>query len=393
MNFDPISLGIGLLAGTVLAGVAFGIFAARAKDAFRAASADALNANSEAFLTLAQQQFGKFQESAKGDLDLRSQAIANTVAPVGKTLEALSLHLAEIEKSRAGTHGELKQHLDNLGKNHISLQGETARLAQALRSPLGRGSWGEMQLERLLEVAGYAVGVHYERQVTAAGDDNSRVRPDIVIKLAEGKNVVIDAKTPMDAYFLAMEAADDVIRSAHLKTHAQQMRETMRKLAAKNYPGIIGFSPDFVIMFVPSEGAVASALQNDLELIEAAMSKNVVIATPMTLYALLNTIMYGWRQEKLAKNTAEIAKMGAQLYDRIGNFAETYEKIGTTLKKAVDTYNGGIGQIEARILSTARKLKSEHDISGNADIEPMKGIETSLRFFSAPEMLPHETET
>ncbi len=391
MTLDPLSLGLGLLIGIVLAGLAFALFAARARDGFRAASADALSANNQAFLALAEQHLGKLQEAAKGDLDLRGQAIVNSVAPVGKTLEALNLHLAEIEKTRAGVHGELKQHFAMMHETHSALRGETGRLVQALRTPMGRGSWGEMQLERLLEVAGMIVDVHYRRQVSQSHDGQT-VKPDIVIALTQQKSIVIDAKTPMDAYLSAIEATDDATRQAHLKTHAQQMREQVKSLSAKTYWKAFEPSPDFVVMFVPSEGAVASALQNDLDLIEAAMSRNIVIATPMTLFALLRTIVYGWRQEKLARNTTEIIRLGVELYDRIGNFAGTYQTVGGNLMKAVDAYNKGVGQIETRILSTARKLKDEHDISGATEIPPLEGIDTPLRFFSAPEMLIGETE-
>ena len=391
MNFDLLSMSLGAIAGMGLAGIGFSLYAARAKDAFRAASADALSANNQAFLDLAQQQFGKFQEQAKGDLDLRSQAIANTVAPVGKTLEALNLHLAEIEKLRAGSHGELTRHLQLMNEGHAALRGETGRLVQALRTPMGRGAWGEMQLERLLEVAGMVLHIHYQRQVTAAGQDGS-IKPDVVIRLTEDKSIVIDAKTPMDAYLSAIECSDDAQRQAFLKTHAAQLRDQVKSLSAKSYWKAFAPSPDFVVMFVPSEGAVASALQNDLDLIEIAMNKNIVIATPMTLFALLRTIVYGWRQERLAKNTAEIVGLGADLYERIGGFAATYQNIGGNLMKAVDAYNKGIGQIERRILSTARKLKDEHEISGPAEIAPLNAIDEPLRFFSAPEMLTHETE-
>jgi DNA recombination protein RmuC len=391
MTLDPLSLGIGLLAGGALAAVGFGLYAARAKDAFRAASADALNANSQAFLALAAQQFGKFQAEAKGDLDLRNQAIANTVAPVGKTLEALNQHLAEIEKARAGSQGELKQHFAMMHETHTALRGETGRLVQALRTPMGRGSWGEMQLERLLEIAGMQLGIHYDRQVSASDEDRSG-KPDIVVRLAGGKSIVIDAKTPMDAYITAIEASDDATRTAQLKTHAANVRDQMKKLGRKEYWKLFEPSPDFVVMFMPSEGAAASAFQLDMGLIEAGMRDNVVIATPMTLFALLRTVVYGWRQERLAENAAEIVKLGADLYDRIGNFAGAYQNLGGNLMKAVDAYNKGIGQIENRILSTARKLKTEHDIAGRDEIPVLETIEDPLRFFSASEMLIGETE-
>ena len=386
MTLDPTSLGIGLVLGALLAGAPFLLFAARARDAFRSVSADALSANNQAFIALAEQHLGKLQEAAKGDFDLRSQSFENTVAPVGKTLEALNLHLAAVEKERAGTYGELKQHFALLNETHTALRGETGRLVQALRTPMGRGSWGEMQLERLLEMSGMQAGVHYERQVSASDGDRSG-KPDIVVKLAGGKSIVIDAKTPMDAYITAIEAPDDHARAAFLKTHAGNVRDQMKKLAAKEYWKLFASSPEFVVMFMPSEGACASALQNDLGLIEAGMRDNVVIATPMTLFALLRTIVYGWRQEKLAENAAEIARLGAQLYERVGRLSGTYGDLGNALLKAVKAYNTNVNQIERQVLPTLRQLRDEHAVTGDAHIDPPEPVEEALRYFSAAEMM------
>jgi DNA recombination protein RmuC len=388
MTLDPLSLAIGLLAGAVLAGLPLMLLASRARDSFRAASADALSANNAAFLALAEQHLGRLHEAAKGDLDLRQQSIRTTVEPVSKTLETLNQRLAEVEKDRASAQGELRQHFAALSETHGMLRSETGRLVQALRTPMGRGSWGEMQLERLLEMAGMVETIHYERQASA-GDEDRRVRPDIVIRLAGGKSIVVDAKTPMEAYLSAIEAADDEARGLLLKSHAAQVRDQMKKLAVKEYWKLFSPSPEFVVMFMPSEGAAASALQHDLDLIEAGMRAGVVIATPMTLFALLRTIVYGWRQERMAQNAAEIARLGGELYDRIGGLAQSHQKIGDSLGKAVEAYNKSIGQIESRVLATARKLKEQHEVTEAAALESPKPVEEPFRQFSRPEMIDH----
>ena len=391
MILDPESLAIGLLAGAVLVGAPLAVFAARAREAFRATSADALNANNQAFLDLAGQHFGRMQESARGDLDLRHQAIHSTVEPVAKTLEHLNLRLAEVEKTRAEASGELRQHFESLFRSHQSLQSETGRLVQALRTPMGRGAWGEMQLERLLEHAGMQAGVHYEKQVHLNTGDGS-VRPDIVIKLTDNKQIVIDAKTPMDAYLTAMETTDDAERARYLTDHAEQVTRQLTALSAKEYWRHFSPTPEFVVMFIPSEGACASALQANPGLIDTGMRRHVVLATPMTLFALLRTIVYGWKQESLAKNAAAIAALGAELYDRVSNLGDSYRKMGEGLTKAVGSYNAGVGQLENRVLVTARKLRDEHEITAKSMLETPKAVEESLRFFSATEMLPNETE-
>ncbi len=385
MTLDPASLGIGLFAGAAVASVFYAVLNRSAQGAFRAVSADALNANNQAFLALAEQHLGRLQESARGDFDRHGATIQSTVEPMARTLEILNVKLQEVEKDRAHAQGELRQHFASLTETHGLLRTETGRLVQALRSPMGRGAWGEMQLERLLELAGMQEGVHYDRQATTR-DHERTVRPDIVIRLTGGKSVVVDAKTPMDAYLSAIEAPDDETRTAKLKVHAAQVRDQMKKLAAKEYWRMFSPSPEFVVMFMPSEGAAASALQHDLGLVEAGMREGVVIATPMTFFALLRTIVYGWRQDRLAENTAEIARLGAELCERIGGLTKSQDTLGGHLMKAVQAYNTGITQIERRILPTARKLRDQHDVSA-PEIPELKPVEESLGYFKTAEML------
>jgi DNA recombination protein RmuC len=386
MTLDTLSLGIGLCAGVALASVVYALLNRSAQSAFHAVSADALNANNQAFLALAEQHLGRLQESARGDFERHGASIQSTVEPMARTLETLNLKLQEVEKERASAQGELRQHFATLSETHGLLRTETGRLVQALRSPMGRGSWGEMQLERLLELAGMQAGVHYDRQATASNEDRT-VRPDIVIRLSGGKSIVVDAKTPMDAYLSAIETPDDETRAVKLKAHAAQVRDQMKKLAAKEYWKMFSPSPEFVVMFMPSEGAAASALQHDLDLVEAGMRAGVVIATPMTFFALLRTIVYGWRQEKLAENAAEIAKLGAELYERIGGLADTQNSLGAHLVKAVQAYNKGINQLERRILPSARKLRDQHEVSGAAEIPALTAVEETLGYFTAAEMV------
>jgi DNA recombination protein RmuC len=376
MTFDPVSLLIGLALGGMAIAL---LFLLRRRQADAPASIDPQH-----FLALAEQQFGKFHEVAKSDLDKRTQAVDSTVTPIAKTLEQLQAHLQEAEKARAGAYGELRQQLSTLAETQMLLKGETSRLVAAMRTPMGRGSWGEMQLYRLLEQVGMVEDVDYHKQLTIPGEDAS-FRPDVVVNLPGGKSIVIDAKAPLEAYFGAIEAEDEPSRQLKLKAHADQVRKQMKDLSAKEYWSRLPATPEFVVMFLPSEGACASALQYDLDLIEAGMRANVVIATPLTLFALLRTISYGWRQERIAENAALIARLGRELYDRIGGMAENYQALGQSLRKSVDVYNKTLGQMETRVLASARKLK-EHHVGGGEIVQPVP-VETAQRAFSAAEFL------
>jgi DNA recombination protein RmuC len=385
MTLDPASLTLGFLAGAVTAGLFMAFLHRSARDSFKAVSAEALNSNNQTFLALAEQYLGRLQEAAKGDLELRGQTIESTVAPVAKTLEALKLQIDEMEKARAGAYEGLRQHVTSMQETQLLLRQETGALVAAMRTPMGRGSWGENQLMRLFELVGMREGADFHSQMTVVGED-ARIRPDIVVKLPGDKTIVIDAKAPLEAYFAAIEAVDEPTRQIKLKAHAGQVREQMRKLADKEYWKQFKHSPEFVVMFVPSESAFATAAQLDPELIEYGMKANVIIATPLTLFALLRTIAYGWRQERIAENAADIAKLGRELYERVAGLAGTYDKLGDSLKRSVEHYNTALGQIESRVLVTARKLKDRHDIAA-AEIEAIEAVEATPRLLAAAELL------
>ena len=386
MHFDPFSLALGFLAGAVLVGLFMGFLHRSSKDAFKAVSAEALNSNNQAFLALAEQHLGRLHAEARGDLDLRHQTIETTVAPVAKTLEMLQQQIGEMEKARTGAYEGLRQHVTSMQETQLLLRQETGALVQAMRTPMGRGSWGENQLMRLFELVGMREGADFHSQMTVVGEDRS-FRPDIVVKLPGDKTIVIDAKAPLEAYFAAIEAPDEQTRQLKLKTHAGQVREQMKKLADKEYWKQFKHSPEFVVMFVPSESAFATAAQLDPDLIEYGMKANVIITTPLTLFALLRTISYGWRQERIAENAADIAKLGRELYERIGGLAGTYEDLGNSLKKSVEHYNKALGSLESRVLVTARKLKDRHEIAAAEEIEVIEAVEATPRLLAAAELL------
>ena len=386
MTFDPLSLALGFVAGAVLTALFMAFLSARSKDAFKAVSAEALHSNNQLFLSLAEQHLGRLHEAAKGDLELRGQTIESTVAPVAKSLEALQMQIGEMEKARTGAYEGLRQHVTSMQETQLHLRQETGQLVAAMRTPMGRGSWGENQLMRLFELVGMREGADFHSQMTVVGED-SRYRPDIIVKLPGDKTIVIDAKAPLEAYFAAIEAGDEPTRQVKLKAHAGQVREQMKKLADKEYWKQFKQSPEFVVMFVPSESAFATAAQLDPDLIEYGMSRNVIITTPLTLFALLRTISYGWRQEKIAENATEIARLGRELYERVAGLATTYEDLGGSLKKSVEHYNKALGQIESRVLVSARKLKDQHDIAATAQIEIIQAVEATPRLIAAAELL------
>ena len=354
------------------------------REAFKALSADALRDNNQAFLDLARTQLGEFQAGALVDLEQRQTAITELVEPIRESLTQVDSKLQELERTRAEAQGALSNQLQGLAETQKQLHVETSNLVKALRAPSVRGRWGEMQLRRVVELAGMADYCDFTEQPSEQVDDG-RVRPDLVVHLPMGKHVIVDAKVPLEAYLRALEAADEPTQRALLKEHASQVRAHMTKLANKSYWEHVEHSPDHVVMFIPGEVFFFAALQHDPELIEYGVSKNVFVAGPSTLISLLRSVAYGWRQERIAENAQAISQNGRELYDRVATLAEHLRRLGNNLDKSVESYNQAVGSIETRVLVSARRFRELGAASGE-EIEALQGVERSVRELSAPEL-------
>jgi DNA recombination protein RmuC len=360
---------------------------ARLSDTFKALSADALRSSSEQFLQLAKSSLSAHTEEAKSDIEKRKIAIETLVKPVADSLGKFELRIGEIEKIREGAYSELKEQVRALGEGQLGLQRETASLVKALRQPTGRGQWGEMQLRRVVELAGMQEHCDFETQHSTTTDEGKKLRPDLIVRLPGGKTIVVDSKTPMDGYLDALEANDDTVREEALNRHARQVRTHIQQLSSKNYTSQYAQTPEFTVLFLPSESFFSAALQSDPSLIERGVDQGVILATPTTLIALLRAVSYGWRQESIAENAREISALGRTLHERLGKLADHFAKLGRSLGNAVEQYNSAIGSFETRVLTTARKfeeLKAAPEAASITDLEPIDSIPRNLQSTGAP---------
>ena len=363
------------------------------RNAFKAMASDALKSNNSSFLVIAEETLKRFQSQARGDLDARQKAVADMVAPVRESLNKVDAQIQQLEVARSDAYGELRAQVQSLITTQKELQSETGNLVRALRTPNVRGRWGEIQLRRVVEIAGMLSYCDFAEQESVT-TESGRLRPDLVVKLPGGKHVVVDAKTPLQAFLDAFETTDEDARRVCLANHARQVRDHMNTLSGKKYWEQFEATPEFVVMFLPGETFFSAALEQDSGLIEHGVLNRVIPASPTTLIALLKAINYGWTQEKLARNAQQISALGKELHDRLRLLAGHITSVGTGLDRAVESYNKAVGSLESRVLVSARKF-AELGASVAEDIPELEPIETTARALSFDwdeEALPETTE-
>ncbi len=355
----------------------------RLRAGFDSVAGDALRGNSEIFLQLARQALGQQQELAARSLAEREQSVAALLAPVRDALDRTQQQIARIEKERAESFGALRSSIESVTLGQQALQRETRNLVTALRRPEVRGQWGEMTLRRLAELSGMVEHCDFVEQVFVQGEDGA-LRPDMIVNMPDGRQIVVDVKTPLDAYLSAAEAATDDERAAAIRRHAQLVAERVRQLASKAYWSQFEQSPDFVVLFIPGDQFLAAAIGEIPTLLEDAIRQHVIITTPSSFVALLKAVAYGWRQNALAENAARIQELAEDLYKRLARFGEHLGRIGKSLGQSVDAYNSAVGSLERQVLPGARKF-TELGLRPERAIEELAPIDKLARETRAAE--------
>lgn len=366
-------------------------------ETFRQLSAEALNKNNQSFLDLARHSFKQLQELAQQDLQQKQGAISEMLTPIQQALLHVDHKIQGMEKQRVGAYEGLRQQVHELVRTQKELRTETGNLVKALRAPTVRGQWGEMQLKRVVEMAGMISHCDFVEQASTE-TESGRLRPDMIVRLPNQKKIIVDSKAPLFAYLEALEAPDEDTRKAHMHEHARQVRQHIRALSARAYWDQFDDTPEFVVMFLPGETFFSAALEYDPTLIEVGVKEKVILATPTTLIALLRAVAYGWRQESLAENARHIAALGQELYKRLSDLGGHFSRLGRHLGQAVETYNQSVGTLERRVLVSARRFQ-ELD-SSQTELPVLPPVSQTARTLQAPEyeemdpapVSPHDTK-
>ena len=356
------------------------------RDTFQALSADALKTNNEAFLQLAESRLREARTEAAGDIDARRKAIEDLLAPMARTLEQVDREIKDAERRRVESSAQLLQRIASLDTAGQGLREETRRLTDALKRPGVRGRWGELQLKRVVELAGMLEYCDFMEQHTIQGADDERIRPDVVVRLPGGKRIVVDAKAPLDAYLRALEAPDEIARQNLMSEHARQVRNHISQLSAKSYFDKVASTPEFVVMFLPGEMFFSAALEQDPGLIECGVEKRVIPASPTTLIALLRAAAYGWQQEAMEENARKISDLGKNLYEAVRTLGDRVQTLGTRLKSTLEAYNDSVGSLEGNVLVKARKFKELQAANGGEEIKALEPIDRVPRMLQAAEL-------
>jgi DNA recombination protein RmuC len=345
------------------------------RDTFSSLSAHALQQNNQQFLALAQSRLQEFYAAAKGDLTQNQQHLSALLTPIQQALSTFDVTVQAVEKTRVGAYEGLTQQIKQLVESERQLRQETHQLASALQSSQVRGRWGELQLKRVIEMAGMMNYCDFEEQPSFESDEGARLRPDVVIRLPGGRQIVVDAKAPLSEYLKAVESVDAETYAQHMKAHARQVKEHMLALSRKTYWAQFQPSPEFVLLFLPGETFFSAALSADPELIEFGTKQQVILATPTTLIALLKAVSYGWQQQKIAEQAHLISTLGRDLYSRLSTMGIYFGDMGKHLGKAVDSYNRGINALESRVMVSARKLHQMEVVGSEKELMPQTPIE------------------
>ncbi len=354
----------------------------RLATAFSDLANQSLKSNSENFLRLAEQNLGVQHQKAKRELGEREQAVENLVKPIREALQRSHEQISALEKARSEAYGGIRSQLETMQSSQQSLAQETQNLVNALRRPEVRGRWGEITLRRLVELAGMVDHCDFEEQVHTTAEDKV-IRPDMIVRMPNNRELVVDVKTPLDAYLEAIEAKDDAQRELGLKRHARNVRDHIRKLASKAYWEQFSQSPEFVILFIPGDQFLSAALNEDPDLIESALAQHIILATPTSFVALLKAVAYGWRQLQLADNAQEIRKLAEDLYGRLGTFVGHLNRVGKQLNSSVENYNKAVGSLERKVLPGARKF-TELGVHPKKEIESVETLEALPRTLVDP---------
>jgi DNA recombination protein RmuC len=356
---------------------------ARLRASFDSLAGETLRANSELFLRLAHEALGRDQALAQGNLKERETAIAQLIEPLRTALDRTEQQTHALERERQEAYTALRTQIDSLASGQTQLQRETRNLVTALRRPEVRGRWGELTLRRLVELAGLSEHCDFTEQLHLFGQEGA-LRPDLVVHMPDSRDLVVDVKTPLDAYLEALEAPSDELKQQALKKHAQQVETRIRQLASKAYWAQFEHSPEFAVLFLPGDQFLSAALAERPELLENALKQGVIIATPSTLIALLKTVAHGWRQTAVAENAVLIRELGQELYRRLGSFTGHLERLGSRLGAAVDAYNSAVGSLERQVLPQARRFP-DLGVTTDAALPELGAIEQPLRPVAAAE--------